>query len=171
MKFSAILATFAALAISSVAANPVADPVNLSEAELTSLTKRSNYYCDVPPTGPAGCVASVGLLDCALSKTAAIKAGATAFILFPTSLHNGKGDAFFHCYWSALMVHRIGAIQAKTIGDLHEAKNNHPKAEKQMDLYNNAVGRQLGQKWKLDLSVKLACLHAVNHGQLKLIKY
>src|SRR5262249_25170897 len=35
--------------------------------------------------------------------------------------HNGKQDAFRHCYWSCIMTAAFGTGKAKAIGDLHEA--------------------------------------------------
>lgn len=59
-------------------------------------------------------------------------------------LHNGNGDAFRHATWNALMVLRIGATRAKEWGDAHEdGAAGNPALEKQMDLFNNAVGRTI----------------------------
>ncbi|MBL3960828.1 hypothetical protein FH728_25105, partial [Bacteroides thetaiotaomicron] len=61
-----------------------------------------------------------------------------------TSLHNGKGDAFRHCSWNALMTMRIGADAAERIATNHETVAQGPADETSMDLYNNAQGRFLG---------------------------
>ena len=68
----------------------------------------------------------------------------------PCSAHNGQGDAFRHAVWSALSTVRIGGTLTSQLTTAHE---NRPtptgyteaqyNAEKQMDLYNNARGREL----------------------------
>ncbi|MER6395364.1 cell wall-binding repeat-containing protein [Kitasatospora sp. NPDC001603] len=62
---------------------------------------------------------------------------------FADSLHNGKGDAFRHCYWNARMAIDMGVNTAKGFGDRHEDGDG-PENEKRMDLYNNAEGRWFG---------------------------
>lgn len=58
--------------------------------------------------------------------------------------HNGNGDAFRHAYWSCNMVVRIGANWAKRWGDAHEIEPGQPAIEKEMDLWNNQLGRNIG---------------------------
>ncbi|RPB03962.1 hypothetical protein L873DRAFT_1799943 [Choiromyces venosus 120613-1] len=68
---------------------------------------------------------------------------------FPANtLHNGKGDAFRHCYWCARMTIDMGKDVAKIFGDLHEEGDDNPAAERDMDLTNNATGRQYGEEAK-----------------------
>ncbi len=66
---------------------------------------------------------------------------------YPTSLHNGRGDAFRHCYWSGRMTVNDGATEAKGFGDRHEEWSGNPWIEKEMDLRNNSIGRYVGG-WK-----------------------
>ncbi len=61
------------------------------------------------------------------------KALGTAESLFSTSLHNGKGDAFRHCYWSSLMTIHMGAATAAGFGDRHEEVDGNPWIEREMD--------------------------------------
>ncbi len=64
-----------------------------------------------------------------------------------TSIHNGFADAYRHCVWSCLMTSEFGAEDAKEIGDNHEAAGNRrgqPKAEEEMDKWNNQIGRKCG---------------------------
>ncbi len=59
--------------------------------------------------------------------------------------HNGNGDAFRHALWNYGMVLDVGASFAKKWADAHEnGTPNNPALEKEMDLYNNNVGRGLG---------------------------
>jgi hypothetical protein len=61
-------------------------------------------------------------------------------------LHNGKGDAFKHAYWSALMTFYQTETWAKALGNAHEARPHNPALERRMDLHNNAVGRGHGKR-------------------------
>lgn len=67
------------------------------------------------------------------------------------------------------MTHSIGADQAKEVADEHEGKGGNPQAEKDMDLFNNNKGRELGNatKGKGDDAAKNACRDAANSGALK----
>src|ERR1017187_7542453 len=92
---------------------------------------------------------------------AAQKASQEAFKRYPREGHNGRGDAFRHAYWSALMTRNGGLQMAKRYGYAHEAvppgDGTHPvivgkglmltqpRAEREMDEFNNAAGRSIGQ--------------------------
>lgn len=58
--------------------------------------------------------------------------------------HNGKADAFRHCFWSGLMTRQMGYDTAKGFGDRHEYGAAEPEDERNMDLTNNEIGRQVG---------------------------
>lgn len=77
-------------------------------------------------------------------REAAEKALTEAQRMFPDSLHNGEGDAFRHAYWNALMTRAEGAGLAEQFATAHEAGPDNPPDERAMDLYNNAVGREIG---------------------------
>ncbi len=73
------------------------------------------------------------------AKTALEKAAS----LFPTSVWNGKGDAFRHAHFVAANAESLGPILAARLAAAHELNpNNHP-LEKEMDTRNNAIGIQL----------------------------
>jgi hypothetical protein len=60
-------------------------------------------------------------------------------------LHNGNGDAFRHCLWNYGMTIDVGAAFAKKWSDAHEyGTTGQPLIERQMDLYNNQQGINLG---------------------------
>ncbi|MGK5030541.1 DUF6973 domain-containing protein [Janthinobacterium sp. MDT1-19] len=63
--------------------------------------------------------------------------------------HNNSWDAFRHAYVSAEMTRVHGSLTAKILGDMHEIKGDftrdQPWAEKNMDLWNNAAGRKIGE--------------------------
>jgi RHS repeat-associated protein len=54
------------------------------------------------------------------------------------SLHNGRGDAFRHFYWAALITHDYGADEALGFLDRHEVGGN--PTESVMDNHNNLWG-------------------------------
>ncbi|ORX92095.1 hypothetical protein K493DRAFT_226522, partial [Basidiobolus meristosporus CBS 931.73] len=89
------------------------------------------------------------------------------------SLHYGKGDAFRHCYWNALMTIRFGADQAQKVADSHEDNGNNLSAESKMDLFNNAQGREIGNLYKTSKSANAlamdGCLDAARKGMLQTI--
>lgn len=101
------------------------------------------------------------------------KALAEAKKRFPAaSLHNGEGDAFRHCYWSALMARDIGFSSTKSITDAHEDFDGNPPDEKEMDLHNNLRGIVIGISNKKASDKELAdlCQRALRGGTLKVLK-
>jgi hypothetical protein len=58
-------------------------------------------------------------------------------------LHNGPADAYRHCSWSCEMVRQCSWLGAYAAGTGHELQEWTDK-ESQMDLNNNAVGRDCG---------------------------
>ena len=105
-------------------------------------------------------------------KENADKALAEAARQFPgPGLHNGPGDAFRHCYWSALLARDIGPDNAQTFTDAHEAYGDNPAGEKAMDLHNNGVGISIGRanQGATDGVLVGACINALNSGQLQLV--
>jgi hypothetical protein len=91
--------------------------------------------------------------------------------LFPNSLYNGKGDAFRHAYWNGLNVILLGQNLAESLTTAHEDKPpEYPYSykEKQMDLFNNEVGRNrynfLSDGFS---SLEQSILDALNTGQLR----
>lgn len=116
------------------------------------------------------CIFRVGPFDCAKAKTDADLAAAESRTSYPTStLHNGIGDAFRHCYWNALMTLSIGRDQAKKVADLHEDNNTTgPHLERVMDLKNNEIGRQVGSESKTAEEARDKCKDHVATGYLQL---
>lgn len=81
-------------------------------------------------------------------------------------MHNGKGDAFKHAYWSALMAFYLTDTWAKALGNAHEARPKNPKIEKRMDLRNNAVGRGHGNNAVIITSVDDGVDRSFKRGDL-----
>jgi hypothetical protein len=61
--------------------------------------------------------------------------------------HNDMADAFRHCTWMGALATRIGSNDAYTIGFIHEDagdRRGQPKAEREMDEWNNFIGAGIG---------------------------
>jgi RHS repeat-associated protein len=82
----------------------------------------------------------------------------------PGTLHNGPGDAFRHCYWSCCMMQSLGEQDAIDWGNAHEYGDpSNIEDEMLMDLWNNRIGRDLGQCD--DTDCEDACKNAVESGR------
>ncbi|CAB5388762.1 unnamed protein product [Rhizophagus irregularis] len=109
-------------------------------------------------------------LDCDKARDLAEEALAKAKNNFPEStLHNGSGDAYRHCYWSGLLTFEFGVSGAKGFGDRHEDYPKNPSGEKAMDLNNNNVGRTVASQIKKGdkNALSAACKQALTDGRLK----
>lgn len=91
--------------------------------------------------------------------------------------YNNEGDAFKHCYWQAEMTLFFCRWIANWMGIKHEDDNPlNNRAEREMDLHNNAVGREIGisikKKWffwffhNWDDAVAEEIMHAMYAGDL-----
>ncbi|WP_430397674.1 DUF6973 domain-containing protein [Ferrovibrio sp.] len=86
----------------------------------------------------------------------------------PGRPHNNADDAVRHALWSFEMTKYLGADTAKKYGDAHERIPNNPTGEKAMDLFNNAVGRQLALEAKQsNVSARQVVLEALRNGRLR----
>ncbi len=78
--------------------------------------------------------------------------------------------AFRHCLWSAFMTYRWGTGQAQIFGDRHEDFPENPENVKAMGLWNNAVGRSIGEYYRgrqdAHALVTSECLRATFDGRL-----
>lgn len=89
-------------------------------------------------------VIGVGPFDAYRARQIANEALAAAQRTGLPGLHNGPADAWRHCYWNCRMTAVLGADQAETIANNHEAHGGGPANENAMDTFNNAVGRACG---------------------------
>lgn len=121
----------------------VAGEADLASADVAAAASTSwPSYFSTSGLEPLACVFVIAnLTACNAAKNYAQTALNTAQARYPSSVHNGKGDAFRHCYWNALMTMGIGEDYALRIASNHEAVSSNPTAEKNMDLYNNSRGR------------------------------
>lgn len=90
-------------------------------------------------------------------KSFAEKAVEKSEKLFPTykkegktcsKLHNARGDAFRHCYWSCLITKKYTASVANKYTNFHEISPKNPCKEIEMDVHNNKIGIQIGTEKK-----------------------
>jgi hypothetical protein len=84
------------------------------------------------------------------------------------TLHNGSGDAFRHCFWSAMNARDQGKELAKAFGDAHEDWSGNPANEKTMDLHNNGIGFTIGAgiPGASDRHLAVLCVDAWASGKL-----
>ena len=62
---------------------------------------------------------------------------------------NNEADAFKHAYMQWYLTYFHGSGIAKTLGDYHELETpKAPKGETNMDLWNNAIGREIAENMK-----------------------
>ena len=69
-----------------------------------------------------------------------------------SNTHNNEADAFKHAYMSWFLSYWKDDLTAKQLGDMHEDETpNAPAYERNMDLWNNAIGREIAYEMKLQL--------------------
>lgn len=118
------------------------DPPSGTKYPVT-VRRESGYPFNLNSAEAAFCAWPSHFRICLKARTDANKAWSEAELRFSSAtLHNGRGDAFRHCLWSARMVVSIGRANARGFGDRHEASSS--GNEKTMDLRNNAIGRGIG---------------------------
>ena len=86
---------------------------------------------------------------------------------FIVTSHNDAGDAFRHCYWSAILCRDLGYVVALRYTSAHEAFAGNPALEKAMDLHNNAVGLNIGRAGGPNRIISNRCVEAMRSGRLK----
>ena len=70
-----------------------------------------------------------------------------------SNTHNNEADAFKHAYMSWFLSYWGNDIKSKELGDMHEDETpNAPAYERNMDLWNNAIGREIAYEMKWQLS-------------------
>lgn len=84
--------------------------------------------------------------------------------------HNGPGDAFRHCFWSALLCRDLGYMGALRYTSAHEEFDDNPADEKAMDLHNNGVGLKIGRTLASNQILNNSSIAALRSGRLKVIK-
>lgn len=100
-------------------------------------------------------------------KRAVVNASIETMRRFIGTSHNDAGDAFRHCYWSAILCRDLGYVAALRYTSAHEAFAGNPAQEKAMDLYNNAVGLNIGRAGGPNQIISNRCVEAMRSGRLK----
>ncbi len=87
----------------------------------------------------------------------------------PSSIVDGKADAFRHAFWNALGTAEFGSFVMKLFADAHEW-GEAPSDSVTMDFYNNNHGRIVGGDFNFlsnDSVISTAILQALYDGKLK----
>ena len=93
----------------------------------------------------AWCIRPWNSWDCVNAHKLAEEAfDLTEELFTPGEIHNGLGDAFRHCYWSATLTMKVDDDVARTITSNHEDYPGNPSDEKAMDAHNNNIGHMVG---------------------------
>lgn len=84
---------------------------------------------------------------------------------------DGRGDAFRHAYWSALMVRDCGLLIGARFTTAHEMFEGNESAARDMDLHNNRIGHLIGALNPNGTDAHLAKLvqHALEDGHLMVL--
>lgn len=77
--------------------------------------------------------------------------------------YNNEADAFKHTFMQWALTYFVSEEFAKRKGDEHEAQNiGNPAGERNMDLWNNAIGRELAKEMKNNSRL---CILDISHVQ------
>ncbi len=119
----------------------LSDPANLNTLDITDCEKIRNpgFWAKLRKTPLNPYKIAVAY---AVSRKAIIRAEKSCN---SSSLHNGKGDAFRHCYWTCMMSRRLGDPAALSYADYHEFSHDNPCDEAIMDHKNGRIGVLIGQ--------------------------
>jgi hypothetical protein len=86
--------------------------------------------------------------------------------------YNGKGDAYRHALWNALGAAKLGPTLMEQLTNAHEVPDigepANPLLEKEMDLHNNNIGRNIGNHSSFMLMMKVKI--TVDNGETKYLK-
>ena len=145
---------------------------NPSSYTLAARQSRASYYTDLVQSTneKLECVFNFNPPACDTAAKDATTASNDAGARFPTSLADGKGDAYRHCLWNALMTKHLDSGRAKGISDIHERYHTSSAAAKSMDLFNNQKGRSAAL---ISSSISIAtskCYVWANDGTLVTLK-
>ncbi|WP_162599722.1 DUF6973 domain-containing protein [Nocardioides solisilvae] len=135
------------------------------------LVPTSGEYAEPDPLAVqySACVSAVGATGfwvCAGAGISASIAKTASEELFPTTQVGGTGDAFRHCYWSALLTIDFGAVRAEKVTTSYEDVALNDEPFRSMDLANNATGRQVGLAQRTNARSKERCASLARTGGL-----
>jgi len=82
------------------------------------------------------------------------------------AMQNNDADAFRHAYASGSVTQWASAYVAEKLGQIVEWKGNNPKNQKNMDLWNNSIGRKYGKQTKTKKALADTLKKALENGEL-----
>ena len=88
---------------------------------------------------------------------------------YPGENLNQRGDALRHLLWQGALQQQYGDIPAAAVGWAHEL-GDADAAEKEMDTFNNELGRQLGSEAATKEELLQHAIDAINQGKAKTIE-
>lgn len=90
--------------------------------------------------------------------------------LYPNAEQDGKGDAARHIYWNARMTQEFGTDWTTRYTTSHEKTGGNVAAREAMDLYNNSLGRAIGQDTGADdATIRARVLNEIDNGKAVVI--
>jgi hypothetical protein len=79
----------------------------------------------------------------------------------------GARDAYRHIVWSALNTRDVGEKTTKKFTDAHEASTEQNSSDRAMDIYNNEIGREIGNIPNItDDEIKVKAHEAVKAAEI-----
>lgn len=106
-------------------------------------------------------IQAVKVFDCANKATSA------TIEYYGSSGWQDNSDAFRHCCWNALMTKEMDASAAEAWATAHEFDSS--GIDKDMDLFNNSVGRSISVSGKTDSQIYEAVKTKVKNGNCRRI--
>jgi len=82
----------------------------------------------------------------------------------------GKTDAMRHLMLQALLTKKLGPTAASVIGNIHEMTSfSQPRAEKEMDMFNDRLGREIGKAARTEEDIIRMAKEYVDSGKVQII--
>ncbi|MEU4268207.1 DNRLRE domain-containing protein [Streptomyces sp. NPDC026092] len=150
------------VALNPAAGQAVSYPVLLDPSYWTNyMTGSEKWYCLTNP------------IDCTWVKSSATVALEQAEKWYARStLYQGIGDAFRHCYWNARMEIRLSTDDTYEFATRHESDSS--GKDREMDMKNNSVGRGIGRsktgQQNAVTKARDACRAAQRNGSLWILR-
>lgn len=84
---------------------------------------------------------------------------------------DNEADAFRHSLWNAYMARHIGPANAKLFADAHEVGHMGTSIGRDMDFFNNDIGRKVGSTWSSTArkTIEGMILDKMVLGELKIV--
>jgi hypothetical protein len=85
--------------------------------------------------------------------------------------NDGRGDAFRHAYWNAMLTERFGAEWTEKYTTAHEGLPDNPPETEAMDLHNNQVGRDIALRYPgaTDKQLQTLVRLAIERGDMMIV--